>query len=117
MPISDWSSNVCSSDLILIDGVQLRDDVFPMNDYGHGLIGSVFPVRREARDVPRRILKILGRRFGLFVIPTRAGVTMNDKPSKLFQHMLGGRDLTIEIGEASCGERGCQDVKILVFAG
>src|SRR3546814_6990487 len=24
---------------ILIDGVQHRDDVFPMNDYGHGLIG------------------------------------------------------------------------------
>src|SRR3546814_11294861 len=70
---------------ILIDGVQLRDDVFPMNDYGHGLIGSVFPVRREERDVPRRILKILGRRFGLFVIPTRAGMTMNAKPSKLFQ--------------------------------
>src|SRR3546814_2469676 len=38
---------------ILIDGVQLRDDVFPMNDYGHGLIGSAFPVRREERDVPR----------------------------------------------------------------
>src|SRR3546814_2359189 len=66
-----------------------------MNDYGHGLIGSVFPVRREERDVPRRILKILGRRFGLFVIPTRAGMTMNAKPSKLFQHMLGGRDLII----------------------
>src|SRR3546814_18196975 len=81
-----------------------------MNDYGHGLIGSVFPVRREERDVPRRILKILGRRFGLFVIPTRAGMTMNAKPSKLFQHMLGGRDRSEERrvgkeGVSTCGYR------------
>src|SRR3546814_4037788 len=87
---------------ILIYGVQLRDDVFPMNVYGNGLIGSVFPVRREERDMPRRILKILGRRFGLFVIPTRAGMTMNAKPSQLFQHM--------QIGRASCRARVCQDV-------
>src|SRR3546814_13000553 len=59
---------------ILIDGVQLSDDVFPMNDYGHGLIGSVFPVRRDERDVPRRILKILVSRFGILVIPTRAAI-------------------------------------------
>src|SRR3546814_18670815 len=92
----------------LEDGVQRREEVVPMNEYGHGLIGSVLPVGREERDVPRRILKILGRRFGLFVIPTRAGMRMSAKPSKLFQHMLGGRDL--KIGRASCRERVCQYV-------
>src|SRR3546814_18012110 len=98
MRISDWSSDVCSSDLLLRRriSVTLADPVFKTRYY-HKRIGHLLRLDRSrpagTRDEPE-----------LVALDPLSGVTPSEKPPvRLF---LG----TEQIGRASCRESVCQYV-------
>src|SRR3546814_18121276 len=99
MRISDWSSDVCSSDLI---EARHLCHLHGQADAGTGGLGDAHPpVRRRYRDGPQRLLQC--RRLAI------AGILPFHR-----------RDAEIpaqgEIGRASCRERVCQYVDIWVGA-
>src|SRR3546814_17229953 len=96
MRISDWSSDVCSSDLDellgeagIVGGAQRREPVFEMRERRFGI--GVGP-----DTIPRR--KLCGRRRGI----ENAAARQSGQP--------------VEIGRASWRERVCPYVEISVVA-
>src|SRR3546814_11560564 len=95
MRISDWSSDVCSSDLFSISNAGAAASGLSVYDAGSGV-----------RDVT---LMVSGR----FAVTQRIGVGAMAGVSRL----LGdAADSPVEIGRASCRERVCQSVEISVVA-
>src|SRR3546814_12273672 len=100
MRISDWSSDVCSSDLLLI---------------GDKLIGA----RRDMRDnliQGRRQLRLATRRPFFEVLPAIAFISDAFRTNGInvvkvsANAPLYSAPLESEIGRASCRERVCQSV-------
>src|SRR3546814_5706774 len=54
MRISDWSSDVCSSDLVLVRVEKRRDDVLYIND---GAYGSLFDAAHVAWRFPVKLVR------------------------------------------------------------
>src|SRR3546814_14831136 len=103
MRISDWSSDVCSSDLPSLFTPELRGLIEKFGDEAIDWLGTTGPVigpfvlvqRDEAGGVRRRRYR-------------------TDTPTGI-QHVMVSHDhrgpiFEIEIGRASCRERGCQYV-------
>src|SRR5699024_11314751 len=88
----DWSSDVCSSDLVLLD--QLLQQLVPIQlaDQGAGVVvvGDIGRVLRE--DVPHDLID------GVVSFLLKGAVYGG-------QHLFDLRVLFIEIGRASCRER------------
>src|SRR3546814_17606832 len=115
MRISDWSSDVCSSDLIR----QVYDPEIPVNIFDLGLIytldihsdGSVAiemtltaPACPVAGEMPQQVAEAVAGSAGAGEVQ----VTLNSDPPWPPERM--------EIGIASCGEREWQKVLISVVA-
>src|SRR3546814_19135700 len=96
MRISDWSSDVCSSDLA-----------------GDELILATDP-DREGEAISWHIVAELNRRKALGGKPVKRVVFNEVTKNAVLDAMRHPRNLDQEIGRASCRERVCQDVLILV---
>src|SRR3546814_16340470 len=124
MRISDWSSDVCSSDLIVLAGIKRRNDSVPIlrNDLtldAHATAQLSGEIHIEARELARSGLEIPWRVGAL-------GSDSDDCPILRLHHGTGqakGNEhhaetegyplhtqLLPEIGRASCRESGCQYV-------
>src|SRR3546814_13303133 len=109
MRISDWSSDVCSSDLIWL--VQLRNDaagalgVFALADPRHAVNG--LSCANERFDRRRwRIGRVVQHQ-----IATKLGIVSDHPPEGLrFPQCL-------QIGRAACRERVVRDVYVLEVGG
>src|SRR3546814_952125 len=94
MRISDWSSDVCSSDLMLIENIRAqRADIERLTEASHQAGDQTIAERLAEQIVD--IDEVLPRLINLIAIP----------------------GTTDQIGRASCRERVCQDVSISVVAG
>src|SRR3546814_13456961 len=101
MRISDWSSDVCSSDLIRACSFLIVDGVLPSNE------GRGYVLRRIIRRAIRHIWKLGALRGdGLF---WRMVEPLCDVMGEAYPELLAKRAL-VEIGRASCRERVCQYV-------
>src|SRR3546814_4007314 len=98
MRISDWSSDVCSSDLInAVRATLKRVAATGSRVLISGPAGS-------GKEVAARLLHSWSQRAdNAFVIVNSARIT----PERFEQELFGEE---IEIGRASCRERGCQYV-------
>src|SRR3546814_3666137 len=97
MRISDWSSDVCSSDLVLAgSGCRI---VYTTPVCQNPLGFETGPERRA------EILDVCGR-HGAFIIEDDVYGLYARKGRATYKSMAPDR----EIGRASCGERGCQYV-------
>src|SRR3546814_20196122 len=104
MRISDWSSDVCSSDLWLL-----------ANGYKADL---------KLADMQDKQLRALGASLNRWeIVPNgsegyrKAEVTLGGVDTReLSQQTMMVHKVQGQIGRASCRERGCQYVKILVVA-
>src|SRR3546814_18147861 len=97
MRISDWSSDVCSSDLLL--GARTAE---------RHRVGMAFAVQQRRQDAQSG-----GVRTGLFLLDTGdpAGfdaVDLGRVEARLAQHVGEPRERRVEVGRASCWERGGQ---------
>src|SRR5690606_39451391 len=55
----DWSSDVCSSDLGLVRGAEVRDTGAPISvPVGDGIKGHVFNTLGEPQDIPKSELQV-----------------------------------------------------------
>src|SRR3546814_21030301 len=90
MRISDWSSDVCSSDLLVDKDNRRGDGARALEQPRDLLLALAIPFRQEVRRFDRDEIGVGLARRGL------------------------GQQ---EIGRASCGERVCQYVSISVVAG
>src|SRR3546814_20115204 len=98
MRISDWSSDVCSSDLIVPAGLDFAFDtsgVVPVIEAGLAALGSHGAI-------------------GLVGVPSKADAALNIRITAL---MTPGHRNLGKIGRASCRERGGQYGEISVVAG
>src|SRR3546814_12475131 len=99
MRISDWSSDVCSSDLIAADGTWFHQGT---------------PIRRP--EMVRLFSRIVRREAdGGYVLVTpveKLDILVEDAPfvAVAVESEGEGRDRRLEIGRASCRERVCQYV-------
>src|SRR3546814_13166533 len=114
MRISDWSSDVCSSDLLYVKALLDHELVFGLGPAGTGktyLAVAVAAAMLKARRVDRIILSRpaveAGERLGFLPGDMKEKVDPYLRPlyDALDDMMPGGQ----EIGRASCRERGCQD--------
>src|SRR3546814_11807204 len=116
--ISDWSSDVCSSGLLQIDGRNLgirrsrrRRNGRRRSGQGRDLLrlGSSLGLGSEPRLFGRLGFGREPRFFG--------SLGLGSKP-RFFGHLgLGGKPCLFKIGSASCRERVCQYVSISLVAG
>src|SRR3546814_20673680 len=88
MRISDWSSDVCSSDLVMVENY--RAGAFPALGLGYEAMKAINP----------RLIYCSMTAFG------------QDGP----RSSQTAYDQVVQIGRASCRERVCQYVSISVFA-
>src|SRR3546814_16672234 len=102
MRISDWSSDVCSSDLLDLEMILKR------NEHSHNVpdqvssgFGNAVQKKRLWQPSMRKLLVLLIERIGAKPDPGHCGY--------LVMAVLG-EDRTREIGRASCRERVCQYV-------
>src|SRR3546814_12982537 len=100
MRISDWSSDVCSSDLLAIIARQLASDE----------IGSLYAVRAFINGRDPRIAIML--RCAGFFDEAHAAMHLNAQRGDLASHIgsIGLGKRRQQIGRASCRERVCQYV-------
>src|SRR3546814_17727036 len=100
MRISDWSSDVCSSDLAPLD----RDPAIALvggdRDVGHSEGPAFQPADQPVEDVAAAELGLVELRVQVVMVE---------------DELLAAEQLE-EIGRASCRERGCQYVLISVVA-
>src|SRR3546814_11073265 len=118
MRISDWSSDVCSSDLLLS-----RLFRHPRPAYGPGMIIAVDGPAASGKGT---IARALAHRYKLPHLDT--GLLYRAVAATVLQHDLdpgieadavascGFDDLLPQIGRTSCRDRGCQYVLISVVA-
>src|SRR3546814_2038737 len=102
MRISDWSSDVCSSDLQKPDGltILMPDDIAPR-----------LATELVLTDLPG-IGRNMERRLRLQGIHTIADILALDRRSmrSVWGSIWGERMWYLQIGRASCRDRVCQDV-------
>src|SRR3546814_12708123 len=114
MRISDWSSDVCSSDLIM----KAQIDHLPLAYKGlrptQGRTLAVMQVCAGSQSFNTiNTLRVLGRWMRMFTIPNQSSVAKayeefdeagRMKPSAYYDRIVG----VMESGRASCRERVCQ---------
>src|SRR3546814_6118220 len=103
MRISDWSSDVCSSDLLRIDGRNDGGTVFPLAP----------PDRQGVSDAARKVFWVRRREFGGMDRTNARMLNSLRSPCQgvpVWRKLEATRGGRIEIGRASCRERVCQDV-------
>src|SRR3546814_3734287 len=102
MRISDWSSDVCSSDLLLISRARARR------------AGSSSGVRLMRYSIGLRRGAPLFEAFDLFEVEFDRGGAAEDRhrhlDARLFEIELLDQPVEAKIGRASCRERVCQYV-------
>src|SRR3546814_14832194 len=118
MRISDWSSDVCSSDLPLMNLGDVRDKTVPkmtmVSPPSHG--GCV----STRTFIPHRCHATIGV-FGAISVATAcllpgspaaevAAIPGGASKKLSVEHPTGALDVIIKIGEAACRERVCQYV-------
>src|SRR3546814_17126412 len=105
MRISDWSSDVCSSDLVIIGG-RIADALRARNPAGRilmilfGVIAPIVPIwigYTTANGTLFYVMNFLAGMFGAAALGAAAATTQD-----------------LEIGRASCRERVCRYVEIAV---
>src|SRR3546814_15213833 len=102
MRISDWSSDVCSSDLGLAAGVVVAVAGFfsiRMQMWGMGTFGMLVAA---AGSIIAALLFMVGF--------SAAGTSLLDQARGIAQRPFGALLFAGEIGRASCRERVCQSV-------
>src|SRR3546814_12043979 len=110
MRISDWSSDVCSSDLSILHDHRLLEPILPQP----GLIG--FPDRPAAADegVRGQFLAAVRDAVQLGIVATAIDGPriVGDAPpdEARARRLLAAADRDVQIGRASCRERVCQYV-------
>src|SRR3546814_7418662 len=106
MRISDWSSDVCSSDLLGFDVVQ---DIAG----GHAAPGGLEVLGRDSQRERRRVVdlavRVFGRRRGAQGYPRDRDVQAQRRVAELLESP-GGFGQVKQIGRASCRERVCKYV-------
>src|SRR3546814_17114732 len=112
MRISDWSSDVCSSDLIALKSGEAwfqvakdraRPFVVEIGDVRVRAVGTAFSVRREAHGVDVQGTEGV---VGVWRVGDEANI----------RRVSAGKSACVEIGRGSCGGRGCQYVECSVGA-
>src|SRR3546814_19976788 len=100
MRISDWSSDVCSSDLL--------DTLIIPGGVGLRTAGAEHPIDRWLRDQAPRIRRVASVCTGAYAL-ARAGLLDGRRATT---HWRYAQDLQarFQIGRASCRERVCQYV-------
>src|SRR3546814_15544781 len=93
MRISDWSSDVCSSDLVVVVNHHLlfADLALKQEGFGEILPGAAAFILDEAHQIP-------------------------ELAGQFFSQSVSARQLTEQIGRASCRERVCKYFEIAVVA-
>src|SRR3546814_16182571 len=97
MRISDWSSDVCSSDLALVDPLHPR-----IHQRGHAI--GIFHAQREACDSP-----IIWPEARFEHADHRAARILAIEPRQRDQY-IGRAELIEQLGRASCRESMCKYV-------
>src|SRR3546814_15310285 len=117
MRISDWSSDVCSSDLVDLGSLYLdvtKDRLYTMGEDSRGRRSPQSAMYRIAEAFVRWIAPVLSftadEMWGYLPTPVD-GVR---KDNVLFATWYDGLAPLAEIGRASVRERGCQDGEISV---
>src|SRR3546814_11443498 len=103
MRISDWSSDVCSSDLFVYFR---RDPARPNCDFQ-----CMEAVMNEC-DIPYLVRRVRAHRPQAAAANCPEARLIHRRFVENYQHLLVG----IQIGRAPCRERVCQDVSISVVA-
>src|SRR3546814_11563438 len=116
MRISDWSSDVCSSDLIGVRAEHLRELLWRLREARPHIL--LLPLRKA--EIDDRLGSDLAAdgadQFGgeggarQVVAAPSVGASVGALPQEIVDHIA-------EIGRASGRERGCQSVSIAVVAG
>src|SRR3546814_8239746 len=105
MRSSDWSSDVCSSDLAKLDLVEISADAVPpvckLMDYGK----SIFEKKKQIAAAKKNQKQIQVKE-----IKFRPGTEEGDYQVKLRNLVRFLSDGDREMGRAACRERVCQDV-------
>src|SRR3546814_18905606 len=115
MRISDWSSDVCSSDLATPDvaGQLLDRGIAYAPDYvvnAGGIINvSAEYLGEDESDVELRVAQIAPRVGHLLERAAREGRSPAAVADEMAEEVIAGAQRE-EIGQASCRERGCQYV-------
>src|SRR3546814_15947436 len=102
MHISDWSSDVCSSDLYRLAAENTYDVI---------VLDLMLP-RLDGIEVCKRLREEARKSTPVLMLTARD--TLDEKLTALVEHFDGR--LEIPIGRASCRERVCQYVSISVVA-
>src|SRR3546814_20916871 len=121
MRISDWSSDVCSSDLIDADLPMLVTDERAFRQMLLNLLGNAVKFTPAGGRVVLAARIEQDGRMAVGVADTGIGMKKEDLPRALepfvpLHHHLStsyggaGRGLPLEIGRASCGAGVCRDV-------
>src|SRR3546814_11614945 len=100
MRISDWSSDVCSSDLALLDGAETGEEE----------IGEAVADRPKPQLVPRIVPPGCTQRAQDRLFMVAVVVDPSEKVQVLPANAAQSRP--VPIGRASCRERECQYVEI-----
>src|SRR3546814_11743421 len=113
MRISDWSSDVCSSDLVSIEAVIRRfpDILFPGYEVeAHGAFrvirDSDIELEEEAEDLVRYFRSAIKRRRKGRVIWLEMLAEMPESLERLVKDEVGGRERSEEqrVGKEGCGQ-------------
>src|SRR3546814_8572126 len=109
MRISDWSSDVCSSDLVsrVTDGSMWRDDYFAFAERVRRCANMLRDIGVRPGDRVTSLAWNTYHHMELFFAVPGIGAVLHTANPRLSDDQIA---YTIEIGRASCRERVCQYV-------
>src|SRR3546814_12452159 len=110
MRISDWSSDVCSSDLLVFDTVDLH---YLRESRAAEIAGDAARARTAQRTRALELEVIARSNLTLVVSGAERALLADDAPAARVEvlsnlHHVPGPGPPFASGRAPCGERGCQ---------
>src|SRR3546814_4932687 len=107
MRISDWSSDVCSSDLITrADSLEWTVDAENGNDHGATTLQEFLRDQELLIGYPD---EMAGRIADRMAVSGVGRIPIVDRATGQLLGLIARKDLLrVQIGRGSCGERGCQ---------